>query len=164
MPIMAKRRIQFSLATMFVVVIVASVLVAFGRPWLPGYQDPKVFPWRPYRPELVAELRKKQKPLLIHFVYDGDMMFHIVRRNVIETPEVREAALRHGYVPILVDLTDAISRGGSSAPVWQEVKSFGVETIIVTVVIPPHEGRPVIFDGYVSKERLVEALSGEGSR
>jgi thiol:disulfide interchange protein len=160
---MVRRHVKASLAALFAF-IVAAVLAAVGFGLLPGAGNSDRFPWRDYSPELMTQLRSERKPILIHFVADWDLVIHLLRRLVIELPEVRAVVERHGYTCVSVDCT-GLSRdppGPPVPPIWKDIESLGIGQIPVTVVFPVDEKRPVVFVGHFTKERLIAALNGEG--
>ena len=98
--------------------------------------------------------------MLIQFKADWTLTSAMPPRFLVESPEVRAVVERHGYVPILVDVTDIGRPGGVTPPIWNDLKSVGVEGL-ATVVIPGKNKQPVIFVGGFKKERLVAAMNGE---
>jgi thiol:disulfide interchange protein len=160
MTLMAGQHLKASLAALFAL-LVAAAFVAVGSGLLPGFANSDRFPWRDYTPDLISRLRKEQTPLLVHFVADWDVVVHSLRMHVIETPEVRRAVDRHNYTCVLVDCSGLSGPHRSVPPIWEEIEALGIKHLPVTVVIPPGKKRPIVFQGMVTKERLVAALNGE---
>ncbi len=93
--------------------------------------------WQPGLDAGMAEAEAQGRPMLLMFTADWCGPCQTLKKDVIQTPEVR-AAIDAGFVPVVVDLTDQ----SSNNPGVAAVQRYGVRGIPM-LVLTDARGRPL---------------------
>ena len=111
--------------------------------------------WKPFSPELVASLRKEQKPVFIDFTAAWCLSCQVNQRVALSSPEVAEAFRRKGIVAVMADWTN------QDPVIAKALAAFGRESVPLYVLYPPGaDSRPVILPELITPGIVTSAVNG----
>ena len=133
--------------------LIAAMPVALGGLWmLQRATTPSEMQWVKFSEEKLIELRQDGKPMLIDFTADWCVICKLNELNALDREETVEFVKEHGFTPMMADF----SRGSDEILKW--LKTFGQESVPLTVIVPPGKDSEIIFlrGGYSKKELLAK--------
>ncbi len=109
--------------------------------------------WRPFSPELVATLRKEDKPVFIDFTAAWCLSCQVNQRVALNTPEVAEAFRKKGVIAVMADWTN------QDPIIAKALAAFGRESVPLYVLYPPGaDSKPVILPELITPGMVTSAI------
>jgi thiol:disulfide interchange protein len=113
----------------------------------------KPYDWQPYTPGLLAELRTKEKPVLVEFTATWCVNCHTVEATVLNNKDIQAIVRGNGVRMVKADITD---KNEPSYHFWKfDVKAVGVP---LTLIYPPGGAEPISLVGIYDVDELRDAL------
>jgi suppressor for copper-sensitivity B len=143
---------------------VALAIQATGQPTSPSTQltghtsNDDRLPWQPFSKELLKQLTRERKTVMVDFTADWCPNCKWFERWVLNTAPVKEVVTRNSVVPLVADYTDI-------PPELTEMLSLlKAGAVPVLAIFPAQDpNRPIVFrDGY-SARTLIDALDKAGA-
>lgn len=123
--------------------------------WLTPHES--MIPWQNFSRSELARLNEQGKTVLVDFTADWCANCKVNLFVAIETAEVRDSLARHEIVPLLADMSR------ESPEIKSTLESLHRNAIPLLAIFPADGASPILLDGLLTKQRVLEALDQVGA-
>ncbi|MCC7084002.1 MAG: thioredoxin family protein [Pirellulales bacterium] len=119
--------------------------------------DGSKLPWRPFSRELLVELTREGKTVMVDFTADWCANCKVLESVVLNTADVKAVVMRNNVVPLVADYTDLPQE---LTDMLTLLKAGAVPVLAIFPASNPND--PIVFRGGYTQQILIDALEKAG--